>query len=98
MLCETPAAFFKLSVAVFRLSSASGYTSDIDDLNVGVVIMYVDAKGCQPTIGPITFCSRPEATSDVICGVFVGPVITDNRVKLGYLRINLSREIPPEAI
>ena len=43
------------------------------------------------------FYSRPEATSDVISDTFVGPVISDNRVKFGDPRINLSREIPPDA-
>ena len=28
----------------------------------------------------------------------MGPVILDNRVKFGYPRLNLSREIPPEAV
>ena len=46
----------------------------------------------------IAFCSQPEATSDVISGVFVGSVIPDNRVKFGDHRVNLSGEIPTEAV
>ena len=46
----------------------------------------------------MAFCSRPEATSDVISGRFVWPLIPDKRVKFGYPRINLSREITPEAV
>ena len=37
----------------------------------------------------IAFCSRPEATSDVISSRFVGPVVPDNRLKFGDPRINL---------
>ena len=46
----------------------------------------------------IAFCSRQEATSNVISSRFVGPVIPDNSVKFGDPLINLSPEIPPEAI
>ena len=46
----------------------------------------------------IAFCRRPEATNNVISGKFVGSVISDNRVKHGDPRINLSQEIPPEAV
>ena len=46
----------------------------------------------------IAFCSRPEVMSDVISGRFVGPAIPDNRVKFSDSRLNLSREIPPEAV
>ena len=42
----------------------------------------------------IAFCSWPEATSDVISGRFVGPIIPDNRVKFGDPGINCSREMP----
>ena len=45
----------------------------------------------------IVFCSRPEATSDVISGGFVGPVVPDNCMKFGDPRLNLSLEIPPQA-
>ena len=38
----------------------------------------------------IAFCSRPEATSDVLSGKFVGPVIADKIMKFGGNRINLS--------
>ena len=43
------------------------------------------------------FCSQPEATSDLISGGFVGPVVSHNLVKFGDPCLNLSREIPPEA-
>ena len=39
----------------------------------------------------ITFCSRPEATSDVISGRVLGPVILDNPVKSADPRISISR-------
>ena len=44
------------------------------------------------------FCSQPDAPSDVISGLFVGPVVPDNRVKFVDPRLNLSREIPPEVV
>ena len=43
-------------------------------------------------------CNRPEATSDVISGRFVGPVVPDKSVKFGDPRLNLSRDITPEAV
>ena len=43
------------------------------------------------------FCSRPKATSDVIFGRFVGPVILDNHMRFGDRCIKFSREIPHEA-
>ena len=46
----------------------------------------------------IAFYNRPEATSDVISGKFVGPVVRDNRVEFGGPRLNPSREIQPEAV
>ena len=46
----------------------------------------------------IAFCSRPEETSDVISGIFVGLVVSDDCMKFGDLRINLSRDITPEAV
>ena len=41
----------------------------------------------------VAFCSRPEATGDVISSGFVGSIIPDSRVKLGDPHIYLSREI-----
>ena len=49
---------------------------------------------CAVLVG---FCSRPGATSDVISGRFVGPVVSNNCVKFGDPRLNLSQEIPLEA-
>ena len=46
----------------------------------------------------ITFYSRPEAASDVISGMFVGPVVRDKSVKSHDPSLNRSREIPPEAV
>ena len=46
----------------------------------------------------IAFCSRPEATSDVISGSFVRPVVAHNRVKFGDPHLQISREIPSEAV
>ena len=45
----------------------------------------------------IAFHSRGEVTSDVISGRFLGPLVSDNRVKFGDHRLKHSREIPPEA-
>ena len=44
------------------------------------------------------FCSRQEAVSDVISGIFVGPVVHDKRVKFRDHRLNRSREILPDAV
>ena len=41
---------------------------------------------------------RLEVAGDVISGRLVGPDVSDNRVKLGDLHNNLSREIAPEAV
>ena len=46
----------------------------------------------------IAFFSRLEVTSDVISGKFLGPVVSDNRVKFVDPRLNRYREIPPEAV
>ena len=46
----------------------------------------------------IACCSRPEANSAVISGMFVLPVVPDNPVKFGDHRLNFSLEIPPEAV
>ena len=46
----------------------------------------------------ITFCSRPEAASDISSGTFVGTVVPDKRVKFHDPSLNRSREIPPEAV
>ena len=46
----------------------------------------------------IAFCSRPEATGDVISGKYMRPVVLDNHVKFGDPRLNRSREIPPEPV
>ena len=46
----------------------------------------------------ITFCSRLEAASDVISGVFVGPIIFDISVRFRGPIIFRSREIIPEAV
>ena len=46
----------------------------------------------------IAFCRRPEVTSDVISGKFLGAVVPDNLVKFCDPRLNRSREIPPEAV
>ena len=46
----------------------------------------------------ITFFSRPEAAGDVICGMFVGPVVRNKYVKFHDTSLNDSREIPPEAV
>ena len=44
------------------------------------------------------FCSRPEAASDVISGIFVQPIVPDKPVKFRRPRLNHSREFPPEVI
>ena len=46
----------------------------------------------------IAFCSRLEAASCVISGSFVGPVVSDERVKYGDLHLTLSQAILPEAV
>ena len=46
----------------------------------------------------IVFCGRPETASDVISGMFVGPIVRNIRVKFCNRRLNGSREIPPEAV
>ena len=46
----------------------------------------------------IAFYSRPEASSNVVSGRFVGPVVPKKHVKFGDPRLNLSREIPPQAV
>ena len=43
------------------------------------------------------FSSGPEATSDITSGRFVRSIMRDYRVKFSDHRVNLSREIPPEA-
>ena len=42
--------------------------------------------------------SRPEATSDVICGAFVGPNVLNKCVKFHVACLNRSRETPREAV
>ena len=46
----------------------------------------------------ITFCSRREAASDVISGMFVGAVVLDKRVKFHDPSLNSAQEIPREAV
>ena len=46
----------------------------------------------------IAFSSGPEVTSNAISGKFVGPVVSDNHVKFGDPRSNLSPEISPEVV
>ena len=46
----------------------------------------------------ITYCSRKEAAGDVISTTFVGPVVLDKGLKFHDPNLNLSREIPPEAV
>ena len=47
----------------------------------------------------IAFCSRPQATNDVISGRFERSVISDKLVKFGDPHsLNLSQEIPHEAV
>ena len=46
----------------------------------------------------IGFCSRREATSGVISGRFVGPIVPNNFVNFAYPRLNISREVPHEAV
>ena len=41
---------------------------------------------------------RLEVAGDVISGKLMGPDVSDNRVKFGDSRDNLSREIAPEAV
>ena len=51
--------------------------------------------------GPVyapCLCRRPEATSDVISGRFLGPVVPDNCVKFSGPRLNISCEVRPEAV
>ena len=43
------------------------------------------------------FCSRPETTSDVISGIFVGPVLTDKYVNVRDHRLNLSEKNQPNS-
>ena len=46
----------------------------------------------------IAFCSRPEAASDVISGVLVGPIVSDKQMLFRDHRLDRTREIPSEAI
>ena len=46
----------------------------------------------------IAFGSLPEATNDVVSGRFLALVGPDNTVKFGDPRLNLSRQITPEAV
>ena len=46
----------------------------------------------------VAFCSRPEGTSDVISGRFVGQTVLEKCVKFGYPRFNRSREFPPTTV
>ena len=46
----------------------------------------------------IAFCSRPEVTSDIISGNFVGTVVPDNHVKFDDPCLNGSPEFPPQAL
>ena len=46
----------------------------------------------------ISFCSRPEAASDVISDSFVGPVVLDQYVKFRGPSLERSREMPHEAV
>ena len=43
------------------------------------------------------FCNRLKAASDEISGRFVGPIVTDKRVKFRDLCLNRSREYQPKA-
>ena len=45
----------------------------------------------------IAFCSQPETDGDVLAR-FGGPIVPDKHVKFGDPRLNLSQEIPPEAV
>ena len=44
------------------------------------------------------FCSQPKATSDVISGRSVGPLVLDSRANFPDPHSNFSRDIPPEAV
>ena len=44
------------------------------------------------------FYNQPERASDVISGTLVRQIVLEKCVKFGPPRLNLSREIPPEAI
>ena len=46
----------------------------------------------------IAFCSQPETASDVISGIVVRSIVNDKHEKFCDLRLNRSRQIPPEAI
>ena len=46
----------------------------------------------------IAFCSRPEATYDLMPSGFEEPVDPDDRVKFGDPRLNFSQESPPAAV
>ena len=46
----------------------------------------------------ITFCSRTEAASDVISGLFVRPVVLNTRVNFNDPSLNRSRESPSESV
>ena len=46
----------------------------------------------------ITFCSRTEAASDVISGVFVRPVVFDKSLKFHDPSLNRSGKILPKAV
>ena len=46
----------------------------------------------------IAFCSRPEATGEVVFSRFVESLVPDKNVKFGDSGLNLYREIPPEAV
>ena len=53
---------------------------------------------CTTVVQYLIFCSRPEAASDVISGMFVGPIVLDECVKFHGPSLNRSNEIPPEAV
>ena len=46
----------------------------------------------------VAFCNPNGKGIDVISGSFVGPIVTDKRVKFPDPRLNRSREIPPELV
>ena len=53
---------------------------------------------CSITKYSVTYCSRPEAASDVISGKFVRPSILNKVVKFGDPRLNRSRAIRPKFV
>ena len=73
-------------------------TFDESGLNSGRLLTLWAAGSVCITLVQYLIWQPTGSNYDVISGIFVGPVITDRCVKFGDLRLNLSREIPSEAV